>query len=295
VLLLPDRIGGRSLASLTDLTRLPDEAIDDTPCFKLRGKFGDQPTTLWLEKETYLIRRMAEDTKLAKTTTDYRPEVDEGISATELAFKSTDQNFESSPVNTHPNSPALLNIGGGEIILILVLLLILAVMAVGFLGLIYLIARAAQKRPPPAPSTSPPEVTIQNQQRRDREHLKLLSIFHFVFGGLALVGIAFLFVHYFIMHTVFSNREMWKSQTQAMPSKAFLDAFIWFYLFMGVMLLTGLVLNLLSGFFLAQRRHRVFSLIIGGLDCLQIPFGTALGAFTIIVLSRDTVRELYSD
>jgi hypothetical protein len=31
-----------------------------------------------------------------------------------------------------------------------------------------------------------------------------------------------------------------------MPPKAFLDAFIWFYLFMGVLLLTGLVLNVLS-------------------------------------------------
>jgi hypothetical protein len=115
-----------------------------------------------------------------------------------------------------------------------------------------------------------------------------------VFGGLALVGIGFLFVHYFIMHTLFSNPDMWKSQTQAMPPKAFLDAFIWFYLFMGVLLLTGLVLNVLSGLFLLHKRNRVFSLIIGGLNCLQIPFGTALGVFTIIVLSRDSVRELYS-
>ena len=197
-------------------------------------------------------------------------------------------------MNAHPNSLALLNIGGGEIILILVSFFILAVVAVGFLGLISLIVHGVQNRPPPAPSTLPPEVTIQNQQRRDREHLKLLSIFHFVFGGLALLGIGFLFVHYFIMHTVFSNAELWKSQKEAMPPKAFLDAFIWFYLFMGVMLLTGLVLNMLSGLFLSQKRHRVFSLIIGGLNCLQIPFGTALGVFTIIVLSRDSVRELYS-
>jgi len=197
-------------------------------------------------------------------------------------------------VNAHTTSLALLNIGGGEIVLILALLFILAVVAVGFLGLIYLIVRAAQNRPPPAPSTLPPEVTIQNQQRRDCEHLKLLAIFHFVFGGLALVGIGFLFVHYFIMHTLFSNPDVWKSQTQAMPPKAFLDAFIWFYLFMGVLLLSGLVLNVLSGLFILHKRNRVFSLIIGGLNCLQIPFGTALGVFTIIVLSRDSVRELYS-
>ena len=139
----------------------------------------------------------------------------------------------------------------------------------------------------------PPDVATKNQQRRDREHVKLLAIFHFVFAGLAFVGIGFLCVHYAIMHTVFSNPELWKSQQQAMPPRAFLDAFIWFYLFIGVLLLTGLVLNVLSGFFLLQKRNRLFSLIIGGLNCLQIPFGTALGVFTILVLSRDSVRRLY--
>ena len=190
------------------------------------------------------------------------------------------------------SSLAVLNIGGGEIVLILVLLFIFAGVAVGFMGLVYLIVRAVLNRPPKPPSTVPPEVAIQDQQRRDREHVKLLAIFHFVFAGLGLVGIGFLCVHYAIMHTVFSNPDMFKG---TMPPKAFLDAFVWFYLFMGVILASGLVLNVLSGLFLGQKRHRIFSLVIGGLNCLQIPFGTALGVFTILVLSRNSVRELYSE
>jgi len=194
-----------------------------------------------------------------------------------------------------PNaSLALANIGGGEIILILGLLFILVLFAVGFLGLIYLIVRLVVTRLPQAPTPLPPDVATQNQQLRDREHLKLLTIFHFIFAGLAFVGMGFLCVHYAIMHTVFSNPDMWKSQPQAMLPKAFLDAFIWFYLFMGVLLLTGLILNVLSGVFLLLKRNRLFSLTIGGLNCLQIPFGTALGVFTILVLSRDSVRQLYS-
>jgi hypothetical protein len=63
---------------------------------------------------------------------------------------------------------------------------------------------------------------------------------------------------------------------------------------MGVLLLVCLVLNVLSGIFLLQKRNRLFSFIIGGLNCLQIPFGTALGVFTILVLSRDGVRQLYA-
>ena len=203
---------------------------------------------------------------------------------------------ETSPgigVNTRFNNLAVFNLGGGEIILILVLLSILA--AVAFLGLIYLIVRAATNRPPPVPSTLPQEVVIQIQQKKDREHLRLLAIFHFVFAGLALLGMAILFVHYFILHTAFSNPDMWKGQNNAVPPpKAFFDAFIWFYLFMGAICLLGLTLNLLSALFLWQRRHRVFSFIVGGLNCLQIPFGTALGVFTMMVLSRDSVCELYS-
>ncbi len=188
---------------------------------------------------------------------------------------------------------AHLTIGGGEIILILALLAFLAALAAGFLGLVFLIVRAAQHRPSRVPSTLPPEVELHNQQRRDREHLKLLSIFHCLFGGLALAGIGFLFVHYFMMHTLFANPEMWKYRPEDLPPKAFLDSFIWLYVFMGVVLFAGLVLNVLSGLFLWQRRHRVYSIVTAGLDCLQIPFGTALGVFTLLVLSRDSVRQLY--
>jgi hypothetical protein len=86
------------------------------------------------------------------------------------------------------------------------------------------------------------------------------------------------------MHTVFSNPEMWKSHQEAMPPRELLDVFIWFYLFMGVLLIIGLALNVLSGVFMWQKRNRIFSLVIGGLNCLKIPFGTVQGIFTILVL-----------
>jgi hypothetical protein len=96
------------------------------------------------------------------------------------------------------------------------------------------------------------------------------------------------------MSSVFSNPEIWKSQKDAPPlPKDFLDIFVWFYIFMGAIFGTMCVLNLLSGLFLRQRKHRTFSLVVGGLNCLQIPFGTVLGIFTIIVLSRNSVRQKY--
>jgi hypothetical protein len=54
-------------------------------------------------------------------------------------------------------------------------------------------------------------------------------------------------------------------------------------------------LTLCSARFLGRRRHRTFSLIVGGLNCLLVPFGTVLGVFTLIVLSRPSVVALYQD
>lgn len=85
-LLLPDRIGGRELTARTDLKRLADEALEQTPCLKLEGQFAKTPTTLWLDKTTYLIVRMVQDTGLTLSTTVYKPQVDIEIPTIELDF-----------------------------------------------------------------------------------------------------------------------------------------------------------------------------------------------------------------
>jgi hypothetical protein len=45
--------------------------------------------------------------------------------------------------------------------------------------------------------------------------------------------------------------------------------------------------------FLLKRKFRMFSLVVAGLDCVQIPFGTVLGVFTLVILLRDSVRDSY--
>lgn len=147
----------------------------------------------------------------------------------------------------------------------------------------------------PVPAASSPSPVEERQQIIDAEHVRLLSIFHFVVAGLACVGIVFLLFHYLMMSVVFSNPDLWKAQKEAPPlPKDFLKVFLWFYVVMGVLFGSACILNLLSGVFLRKRRHRTFSIVVGGLNCLQIPFGTVLGIFTIIVLSRTSVRERYA-
>jgi len=140
-------------------------------------------------------------------------------------------------------------------------------------------------------SQTPPLVS-DDQRRRDDEHLRLLSIFHFVVGGLAVAGIAFLGLHFLLFYFVFANPAMWKGQ-QNPPPVEFFQMFAWFYVCMGFVLAAAGVLNVLSGWFLRRRTNRTFSLVVAGLDCLQIPCGTILGVFTIVVLTRDSVRASY--
>ena len=135
---------------------------------------------------------------------------------------------------------------------------------------------------------------LRDQRKTDVEQLKLLAIFHFVLAGMAIFGLGFLFLHYTIMHQAFSHPGMWKNQRQSeMQAEEFFAAFKWFYFFFGGLLVLGGIGNLLSGFFIRQRKHRIFSLIVAGLNCFHLPMGIALGVFTFVVLLRDSVRELY--
>lgn len=133
----------------------------------------------------------------------------------------------------------------------------------------------------------------RDQRKIDADHLKLLSVFHFVGAGLALLGILFLLAHFAMFHAFLSNPKMWKDQKQTPPPAEFFAIFKWFYLVFGFWFFASGALNVISGFCLRARRHRTFSLIVAGINCVHIPLGTVLGVFTIIVLIRDSVRELY--
>jgi len=134
---------------------------------------------------------------------------------------------------------------------------------------------------------------LHDQRKIDAEHLKLLAIFHFVLAGLALLGIGFLVLHYTLMSSLFDSK-MWQGQKGNPPPQEFFRIFKWFYVVFGGLLIIGSIANLLSGLWIRARKYRMFLLVVAGINCIQIPFGTTLGVFTIIVLMRDSVRELYA-
>lgn len=130
---------------------------------------------------------------------------------------------------------------------------------------------------------------LRDQRKIDADHLKLLAVFHYVLAGLSLVGIAFLCLHWALMHAVMSM----PAKNGNPPPAQFFAVFRWFYVFCGFFMVSGGALLLASGRCIARRKARVFSLAVAGLSCLMFPFGTALGVFTMIVLLRESVVETY--
>jgi hypothetical protein len=55
------------------------------------------------------------------------------------------------------------------------------------------------------------------------------------------------------------------------------------------------IVLLCAGRCLQERRRHTFCLVVAGLECMMMPFGTVLGVFTIIVLLRPAVRQLFGE
>ena len=112
---------------------------------------------------------------------------------------------------------------------------------------------------------------------KDQEQLRLLTLFYYVNAG----TIAFL--SFCVGGTILIGPD-------APPARAFAIAG-------AVLFLLGLAYpaRLVSaGRFLAQRRHRLFCLVIAGINCLFLPYGTILGVFTFVVLMRPSVEAPFA-
>ena len=128
---------------------------------------------------------------------------------------------------------------------------------------------------------------------QDEEHLRLLSIFHYVAGAIS----AF-FSLIFIGHLVFGLVILTPPgglSSKGVPPPGFLG---WFILILPLaFIITGWCLAALmiaAGRCLARRRRYLFCMVVAAIECILMPYGTVLGVFTLIVLMRDSVKRLFS-
>lgn len=124
----------------------------------------------------------------------------------------------------------------------------------------------------------------------DREHLKLLSIFHYVLAGIvALVGCIPL-IHFVVGIGMITGGVA----TEQEPGLAVMGCFFMALAAVVILLAWGFAAALvLAGKFLAEARHWTYCLVIAAIACTMAPLGTILGVFTIIVLVRPSVKEMF--
>lgn len=95
-LLLPNEVGGRRITKdLEEVKRIDDAMLENVDCYRIEGAFGDHPMEVWVDKNTFLIRRVDSRVQLdqfhTECTTTYVPEVNVDIVEKKLKFNAPDK------------------------------------------------------------------------------------------------------------------------------------------------------------------------------------------------------------
>ncbi|UCF69559.1 MAG: hypothetical protein JSV80_08745 [Acidobacteriota bacterium] len=124
---------------------------------------------------------------------------------------------------------------------------------------------------------------------QEEYYLSLLSVFHYVVGGLA--G---LFACIPLLHLTIGLSMATGLIPVDEPAARIVGMFL--VLIPCAIITLGWVLAICliaAGRFLAQRKNYTFCLVMAGIACAFFPFGTVLGVFTIVVLVRESVRAAF--
>jgi hypothetical protein len=129
---------------------------------------------------------------------------------------------------------------------------------------------------------------------QDTENLQLLAIFHYVVAGVAAL-LSFLPIFYSAIggFLLYAARHPGPGNAEPPP-----EVLGWIFIGLGALFflagITMAICVLIAGRCLSRRKCYSFALVMACIECLFVPFGTILGVFTIIVLSRESVKALFS-
>ena len=128
------------------------------------------------------------------------------------------------------------------------------------------------------------------KKTQDEEHLDLLGIFFYVLGGMTAFFACIPIIHLIIgLSLVFG-------QIDVPEDERFIG---WFFVAIAVVIIligwTIAICLLVTGSKLRKRQSYTFCMVIAAIACLNMPLGTILGVFTIVVLSRDSVKALFEE
>ncbi len=149
---------------------------------------------------------------------------------------------------------------------------------------------------PATASLTPRDPAIQ--AALDEDHLRLLEIGFYISGvvtALRFVWLLFVAAIFAVVGLTASFAAMRKASGETgHPPPAFV--FLIFAGVFGFIVFLTLIfagLEIYAGRCLKHRQHPILIQIVAAIYCLSIPWGTALGVFTFMVLNRPSVRPLF--
>jgi|SRR5579872_40131 len=131
---------------------------------------------------------------------------------------------------------------------------------------------------------------------RDEEHLRLLKLCYYILAGMT----GFFTVFPTLFFALFGAVFLGAMQTKQMGASQ-MDPRTITRIFLSLMAITFGVgaattfLAFLTARSLGQRRRLTFSFVIAALSCFYVPWGTAIGVCTIVVLNRPSVKALFGE
>lgn len=148
-----------------------------------------------------------------------------------------------------------------------------------------------QATPPTQPNDA--MVTPEQQRAKDASHLDLLSIFNYVLAGLLALFGCFPIMHIVIGIMAINEVGIFATD-EDMPA-----LFGWMFLIMGSLSMAFMwsiaTLSFFTGRRLKRRRGYRFCFVASCIQCIVFPIGTTLGVFSLIVLMRDSVKQVFAE
>lgn len=127
----------------------------------------------------------------------------------------------------------------------------------------------------------------------DLQQIKLISVFNYVFGGIIALLACIPFIH-LTLGIVFLIMSQQPTTTGDPPPPAFVG---WIFIFAAsIIILVGWTLAIcimIAGRNLNRKKHYTYCFVFAAIQCLFMPLGTALGVFSIIVLMRQSVKDMF--
>lgn len=132
------------------------------------------------------------------------------------------------------------------------------------------------------------------QRNKDQSDLNQLATFHYVFGGLGCFFSLFALLYVIFGLVILFNPDFAESASDGEAPPEFIGGIL--VAIGGIVFIVGEIVSvcfIISGKNLKKQKNYTFSFVMAILACLNMPLGTVLGIFTILVLQRESVKRMY--